>query len=76
MVKEISQKPPVEQQASIAHLYSAHDPIPVPEVIECDSDTVWALWEDSVSPQSSEPDTDFINTVPAELPLVPPKPRP
>jgi hypothetical protein len=75
MVKGISQKSPLEKQASIAHLYSAHDPIPVPEVIDCDSDTAWALWEDSVTPQSSERDTDFINTVPAELPLAPPKRR-
>ncbi len=32
------------------------DPLPLPEVVESDSDTSWALWEDSV--QSQNPDLD------------------
>ncbi|MEO8119983.1 MAG: hypothetical protein ABI606_11765 [Rhodoferax sp.] len=68
MTKEVSEKSSVEEpRCSNIHLYSANDPIPVPEAIESDSDTAWALWEDSLVPPSSEPETDFKNTVPAEF---------
>lgn len=71
MVKETSQKPPAERQPPTVHPYSVNDPIPVPEVVESDSDTAWDLWEDSLSPQNRGPETGFENTVPAELPAVP-----
>lgn len=83
MVKKVSPESPATPESSALDLYSAGDPIPVPEVIESDADAAWALWEDSISPRSSEPDIAFENTVPADLPTVqpatstnPPKPRP
>lgn len=80
MVKKVIPKLPLKPKPSTIHLYSANDPIPVPDAIESDTDAVWSLWEDSVSPQSSAPDTNFESTVPAELELAPsansPKRRP
>ena len=80
MVKKVIPKLPLKPEPSTIHLYSANDPIPVPDAIESDTDAVWSLWEDSVSPQSSAPDTNFENTVPAELEPAPsansPKRRP
>ena len=43
------------------------DAIPVPDVIEKDSDTAWALWSDAVAAQENQ----FQSTVPASLPTVP-----
>ena len=40
--------------------YFPGDPIPVPEAIERDTDSAWAMWEDSVQPPS--PDTNFADT--------------
>lgn len=68
MVKEVSRKSPAEPKNSGIHLYSVHDPIPLPEVTESDSEAAWALWEDSLSTPGSGPATDFKSTVPAELP--------
>lgn len=30
------------------------EPLPLPEVVESDSDTSWALWQDSVNPHEEE----------------------
>ena len=53
------------------------DPLPVPEVMESDSDTAWGLWEHSL--QSGEAaggaprkDVSFDDTVPGELAALPP----
>ena len=67
MVKEVSQKSPVAPEPSIIHPYAASDPIPVPDAVESDGDTAWGLWENSILPPSSEADTGFANTVPADL---------
>jgi len=69
MTKEVSRRSPAEpQRSSNIHLYSANDPIPVPEAIESNSDAAWALWEDSLLPPDAESDADFKSTIPAELP--------
>ncbi len=46
------------------HPYGNNDPIPVPEVIEQDTETVWSLWQATVVPYE-----DFPKTQPAELTL-------
>jgi hypothetical protein len=47
------------------HPYGNNDPIPVPEVIAQDTETVWGLWQATVVPSE-----DFPKTQPAELTLV------
>lgn len=42
------------------------DPLPLPEVVESDSDTSWALWQDSVNPQDPGV-TDYKDTEPMGL---------
>jgi hypothetical protein len=68
MVKEVTRQSPAEPKNSGIHLYSVHDPIPLPEVTESDSEAAWTLWDDSLSAQSRGPATDFKSTVPVELP--------
>ncbi|MDE2417497.1 MAG: hypothetical protein KGN32_06795 [Burkholderiales bacterium] len=57
------------------------DPVPVPDVVESDSDTAWGLWQDSVqSIDGSETrpsgDSIFGATLPSELaPVTPVKRR-
>jgi hypothetical protein len=72
MVKEVDQEPPAVPEPSSIHPYSVGDPIPVPEVVESDTDTVWALWQKSLSPDSDGANPAFESTVPAELPTLPP----
>jgi hypothetical protein len=55
----------------VDHPYAATDPIPVPEALESDSDTTWALFEDSIAPEDAQADRSFANTVPDELPTQP-----
>jgi hypothetical protein len=55
MLKKSSQNPPEKHQPSSIDLYSAHDPIPVPEAIESDTDAAWCLWEDALSSLGDEP---------------------
>jgi hypothetical protein len=51
-----------------AQLYDAHDPIPVPEVSELDSESIWALFPGSEAASRPKPDTDpFGETVAAPL---------
>lgn len=56
------------------------EPVPVPDVVESDSDTAWGMWQDSV--QSAENpetrpggDSVFQPTVPADLSTTPPVKR-
>ena len=36
------------------------DPLPLPEVIESDSDTAWGLWQDSIQPSDDKgPNSEF-----------------
>ena len=47
--------------------YFPGDPIPVPEAIERDSDSAWAMWEDSMQLPSSDSkfaDTDILGIEP------------
>lgn len=55
MVKEFSPTPPAERKPPSVHPYSPTDPIPVPEAVESDGDTLWGLWEDSIAPARTEP---------------------
>jgi hypothetical protein len=53
------------------------DPLPVPDVMESDSDTAWGLWEHSLQSgdaKSGAPrkDVSFDDTVPGELAELPP----
>ncbi len=57
-----------------AHPYEPTDPIPVPEVLESDTDTAWALWEDSITPERADDDPAFASTEPDELATVPDEP--
>jgi hypothetical protein len=54
------------------HPYAATDPIPVPDAVESDTDTTWALWEDLTTEKSGkkgEGGTAFAPTVLDTLPL-------
>lgn len=53
--------------------YMPGDPIPVPEAIETDTDSAWAMWQDS----TQEPKTpSFDETVPMSLEDMPPIHKP
>ncbi len=64
MIKKVTRVMPAESSPSAIHLYSINDPIPVPEAIELDSDAAWALWEASLSSQSSVPDANLKSVTP------------
>ena len=57
------------------------DPVPVPDVVESDSDTAWGLWQDSVQTLDGgdtrpSGDSIFGATMPSELaPIAPVKRR-
>jgi hypothetical protein len=59
------------EQPEAKHLYDRHDPIPVPEAVESDTDSVWALFEEADSgkvPKKRNNDKDgFSATEPAPL---------
>lgn len=67
MTKDSPQNPPADRRPQPVHLYSQVDPIPVPEAVESDTDTAWGLWEDLVSPEQRQPETDFESTQAADL---------
>jgi hypothetical protein len=67
MVREVTPKPPTDPEHSAVHPYSVTDPIPVPKAVESDTDTTWALWADSLSPDSGKSGTAFDKTIPAAL---------
>lgn len=54
-------------------LYLPGDPMPLPDVVEKDSDSVWALWSDALDDESraGHPpeggETDFKETVPMDF---------
>jgi hypothetical protein len=84
MVKKVietsAEKTPAAPDPAAVHPYAATDPIPVPEALESDTDTAWALWEDLTRRQNSGPETSFANTVadtlPISLSVKSPKPQP
>lgn len=56
------------------HPYSQTDPLPVPEAIETDSDTIWSLWQELAGVKKPYEDTvlaPFPDTEISELTLVP-----
>lgn len=68
MPKDLPPKPPADAQPPPpVHLYSHVDPIPVPDAVESETDSVWGLWEDLVAPKKRPPDDGFEATQPAEL---------
>ncbi|MEI7538248.1 MAG: hypothetical protein WCJ76_13595 [Comamonadaceae bacterium] len=70
LLDTISEKSSALPESTQVHPYGATDPIPVPEARESDSDTAWALWEDSIAPDK-DADPAFANTEPDELPTQP-----
>jgi len=58
------------------------DPVPVPDVVESDSDTAWGLWQDSVqsldvADTRAPGDSVFDRTIPSDLtPTLPVKRKP
>ncbi len=53
--------------------YLPGDPIPVPEAIETNTDSAWAMWQDSA--QDTKPPS-FDETVPMALEDMPPMRKP
>ena len=47
-------------------LYFPGDALPVPEVVEKNTDSVWALWSDMVD-NEAEPDKEFKETQPMDF---------
>lgn len=70
-MKEVSKIPTPAAEPSVLDPYSAHDPIPVPEVVESDSDTVWEMWEAEEAKETKQLDPGFAPTVPSELQPLP-----
>ena len=70
-MKEVSKKPNPPADSTTLDPYSAHDPIPVPEVVESDSDTVWGMWEAEEAKETKKLDHGFAPTVPSELQPLP-----
>ncbi len=51
-------------------LYLPGDALPLPDVVEKDTDSVWALWSDTVEQESQtvvKPDEDFKETLPLDF---------
>ena len=71
VVEAVSEKAPGKPEADVVHPYAATDPIPVPEAVESDGDTAWALWENLTRPQEDERNGAFPNTAPKDLELAP-----
>ncbi len=67
MTKNSPQNPPADRKPPSGDFYSPADPIPVPEAVESDTDTVWGLWEDLISPEKKQLDNAFAATQPADL---------
>lgn len=60
--------PRVARPAPSSPANAVFDPPPLPEVVESDSDTSWALWQDSVQSQNPELDAQAdMDTVPMDL---------
>ena len=55
-------------QPATGHLYDHHDPIPVPEAHESDTESVWALFHEADKPRKRpQGHNDFRATEPAPL---------
>lgn len=55
-------------------VYDPLEPMPLPDVVESDSDTAWGLWQDSLQTPDSEPapevparDAGYDDTVPMDI---------
>lgn len=61
----MSTKPPAPTSGPIAaqDRYIPGDPIPVPEAVEANSESSWAMFSDNPPP----PEGEFLDTVPASL---------
>ena len=64
--------PPSSPNTQAGGLYDRDGPIPVPDVEESDTESVWALFQDSLPPEDRAPaassdDAPFEETVPAPL---------
>ena len=64
--------PPSSPNTQAGGLYDRDGPIPVPDVEESDTESVWALFQDSLppgerAPVASSDDEPFEETVPAPL---------
>ena len=71
MIKKPENSKPVQPATSRTPDYLL-DPVPVPDVVESDSDTAWGLWQDSVQTLDGgdtrpSGDSIFGVTVPSEL---------
>lgn len=67
MTKDLPGNPPADRKTPSVHLYAPADPIPVPEAVESDTDTVWGLWQDLAEPKQNSQDADFESTQAADL---------
>ncbi|MES2949111.1 MAG: hypothetical protein V4858_11275 [Pseudomonadota bacterium] len=54
---------PASKPATAAERYLPGDPIPVPDAVEANTESTWALFSDV--PRQPEP--DFLDTVPASM---------
>jgi hypothetical protein len=80
-MKPVTPKPAVPPAAGGKTFDPMLDPLPQPEVVESDSDTAWDLWQESIMPQDSRPDSRFKestykDTEPMGLPEIPPFKKP
>jgi len=80
MIKKPEKSKPVPPAASRTTPDYLLDPVPVPDVVESDSDTAWGLWQDSVQTMDGgdtrpSGDSIFGATLPSELIPTPPVKR-
>ena len=74
MKPEKPQNPGAPKPAAGKSYDSLLDPLPLPDVVESDSDTAWGLWQDSVqsggdgTPSIPAKDTGYDETAPMDLP--------
>ena len=65
---ENTKKTQPESSKASEDRYLPGDPIPVPDAIETNTDSAWAMWQDS----AQEPRPTFDETVPMTLEEMPP----
>lgn len=71
-MNNIRKKSPPGGSSNYGGLYDRDGPIPVPDVEESDTDSAWALFQDSLPPSERQPvaspdDEPFEETTPAPL---------
>ncbi|MES2582662.1 MAG: hypothetical protein V4627_08090 [Pseudomonadota bacterium] len=65
-----SARPPVDKRKSVRQYGpELREPPPLPQVIEGNEDSDWAMWKDSVLEQDSQMHSQFHDTVPSEFPM-------